>query len=350
MTKIKKQLATLFAGVLVTLVAFCGPVKAQLDASQTWGGTSTGSGNAQTIVVHNVALAADLLGVPIRFIPGAFNTGATTLTITLDGGGSIGPLNILKQQQTLGITSLSANDFQTTQVAVVTYDGTQFQCLSCTRLSLAPTYTILNSAGSATYTVKSLCTRLEIRMVGGGGGGGGTGTSGQTAGGAGTGSVFSSTTTGGGGGGGANATTTPGAPGSAGSGGTTGTGTQIFRENGSSGTQGGLVNGTITQAIAGSGGPSAFGNGAVGTYTVAASVASPGAGGAGQGGGSGTIAASSGGGSGEYVEFVVTGPLSATYAYTVGASGSAGGAGTGGSSGSAGGVGQILIKEWYSNN
>jgi len=56
---------------------------AQFASQATWGGTSTGTANAQVVSIANVGSMSDLVGVTISFIPGAglTNSGATTFQI-----------------------------------------------------------------------------------------------------------------------------------------------------------------------------------------------------------------------------------------------------------------------------
>jgi hypothetical protein len=105
--------------------------RAQLAASQVWAGTSGGTANAQTLNIHNVVALNDLLGVPIRFLPGNTNTNTTpaalTLTINLDGGGTIGPVTVNRKTPNLGLQACSGAEFQSGILTEVTYDGTVFE-------------------------------------------------------------------------------------------------------------------------------------------------------------------------------------------------------------------------------
>ncbi len=121
-------------GLFTLAVAFVPPPKparAQLAAAQTWAGTATGTVNAAVISVHNVGALGDLLAVPINFFPSGANTGTTTVTITLDSGGALGPVNILRPVPGAGLTAFLGGEFQSTKIATIQYDGTQFECTSC---------------------------------------------------------------------------------------------------------------------------------------------------------------------------------------------------------------------------
>ena len=79
---IRKIGAALFAAFLIAVSAGAA-MAAPFPEQGTYGGTSGGSANAQTVAIANYS--AKLVGVPIRFIPGFTNTGATTLNITSTG-------------------------------------------------------------------------------------------------------------------------------------------------------------------------------------------------------------------------------------------------------------------------
>jgi microcystin-dependent protein len=104
---------------------------AQLAGIQTWGGTAGGTANALTLTVHNVGGIGDLLGVPIRFLPSANNTGPASLTINLDGGGTIGPTAIQRPTSNLGLQALSGKELQTAgQPTEVVFNGVVFAITS----------------------------------------------------------------------------------------------------------------------------------------------------------------------------------------------------------------------------
>jgi microcystin-dependent protein len=101
---------------------------AQLASVQTWAGSSAGSVNAIQLTVHNISALGDLLGVPIRFLSSGSgnNTGAVTVTINLDGGGTLGPVVLKRPTTNLGLQLLSGSELGTNNVDEITYDGTQF--------------------------------------------------------------------------------------------------------------------------------------------------------------------------------------------------------------------------------
>jgi hypothetical protein len=103
----------------LALALACPPAAAQFPDQGTWGGTSGGSANAQTITIGN--WTSNKAGVPLRFIPGAANTGAATLNVS--GVGAVA----LRKQTSAGIVALVGGELQTGQIYVVTFDGTFFQ-------------------------------------------------------------------------------------------------------------------------------------------------------------------------------------------------------------------------------
>ncbi len=100
--------------------------RAQLAAVQTWAGTAGGTSTAITLSIHNVVALNDLLGVPIRFLPSGVAVGPTTLTVNLDGGGSLAATAVLRPTSNVGLKAPSGSEIATGVLTEVTYDGTQF--------------------------------------------------------------------------------------------------------------------------------------------------------------------------------------------------------------------------------
>lgn len=97
------------------------PLRAQLNAPQTWAGNAGGSANALTLTVPNIASMADLVGVPVRFVPQSNNAaGGTTINVNV-----IGNVAVLRTTPQ-GLAALSGGDFVAFSQAEVVYDGTQF--------------------------------------------------------------------------------------------------------------------------------------------------------------------------------------------------------------------------------
>jgi microcystin-dependent protein len=138
MAKIKQTFlesvrAVLFGTTLLIAVAggitwfSSQPTRAQLGGIQTWLGTAGGTANVITVSVHNIAALGDVLGTSLRFLPASTNTGPTTITINLDGGGTLGPVTVDRPTSNLGLQGTSGNDFIAGQIAEVMYDGTVFE-------------------------------------------------------------------------------------------------------------------------------------------------------------------------------------------------------------------------------
>ncbi len=326
------------AAIALLSTIFIAPALAQLNASSTWVGTAGGTSTSLLVPVHNVVALNDLLGVPIRLLPNGINNGASTLKITLDSGGTLGPIAI-KKPAPGGIGALTGCELRTAQESVLIYDGTEFVIASGNG-SQASTFTSLLNGTSGTYTPPQCATSLRIRMMGGGAGSGGTG--GTNPGIAGGQSFFGSTTANGG---------SPsigvaggiGNPGLGGTGGTTGTGTEILRVKGAAGTEGAASG--PGNAVGGSGGNGPYGGAGFGSQSTDGGPAAPNTGAGAGGVTGGPNVASGGGGAGEYVEFFVPAPLAASYGYQVGP----GGAKSSGNpvNGNAGASGSILIEERY---
>lgn len=202
----------------------------------------------------------------------------------------------------------------------------------------SPTYTVLSSVGSGTYTLPVNCFWIEVEMVGAGGGGWGSGV-GATAGAQGSSTAFGTFSCSGGSAG--TTQTAGGLPGS------------VFAVAGQvsfSGQQGGTGNSAVSQAPGGDGGCSPFGGngkgGVLGGGAGGNAVPNTGSGGGGGGGSSSTTNTGGGGGSGGYIRVIISSPAS-SYFYSVGTGGSGGLAGTNGAAGGSGGAGFIIVKEYY---
>jgi hypothetical protein len=76
--------------------------------------------------IHNIGQLNDLLGVPLRFLPSGASTNAVTITINLDGGGTLGPTALKRVTTNLGLQALSNGELQSGVITEITYDGTEF--------------------------------------------------------------------------------------------------------------------------------------------------------------------------------------------------------------------------------
>lgn len=114
---------------LVSLLAFASVALAQFTDQRTWGGTSGGSANAQTISIANYATYTP--GVVLRFVAGFTNTGPTTLNVS-----TIGTRNVYRATAA-GAAALSGGEIVAGQLVEVTYDGAQLQIVSTPASPLA---------------------------------------------------------------------------------------------------------------------------------------------------------------------------------------------------------------------
>lgn len=108
---------------LLLLAACAAPSAAQFADQATFAGTGAGSANAQTITLSNVTALSDIQGVLIKFVPGATNTGATTLAVS-----GLTATNIRKPAP--GFPLLTGGELVSGTPATVMYDGTRFVLLS----------------------------------------------------------------------------------------------------------------------------------------------------------------------------------------------------------------------------
>lgn len=129
--------AVSLAAIALSVAALSLPIRAQLNAPQTWAGLAGGTSSALVLTIHNVNQASDIVAVPLRFFPNGTNAGPVTVAVSIDGGGTIGPYALVKQT-TNGLTALVGNELQTTQITSVMLDGSTncsggpcFQCLTC---------------------------------------------------------------------------------------------------------------------------------------------------------------------------------------------------------------------------
>lgn len=116
------------------------PARAQFLDQSTYGGTSGGSANAQTISIANYS--ANTPGVVLRFIPGFVNTGPATINVS--GIGNVA----LVRPSSIGNVALSGNELQTGELTCVTYNGSAYQ-LSC-NVDLTPIGRTVEYRGSST--------------------------------------------------------------------------------------------------------------------------------------------------------------------------------------------------------
>lgn len=139
------RLITTLGGLVLLIAAwvFVPPphqASAQFVGQATYGGTSGGSANAQTITIANYTGA--LAGVQLTFVPGNTNTGPTTLNVS--GLGAVA----VQRPSSIGNVALSGSELLSGELTCVTYNGTVYQ-LGC-NLDMTPIGRTVEFRGSAT--------------------------------------------------------------------------------------------------------------------------------------------------------------------------------------------------------
>jgi hypothetical protein len=126
---------------LCVLLGACTLAVAQFADQATYAGTGAGTANAQTVTLPNATSLTDLLGVIVKYVPGATNTGAATLTVN-----SLAATAFRKPTNT-GLAALTGGEIVSGQPVWLMYDGTFFDILSATNDTL--TVAASNLANSA---------------------------------------------------------------------------------------------------------------------------------------------------------------------------------------------------------
>lgn len=382
------------AGNGVALTDYGTMAQIQNPGPANWGGSSSGSGDALSVITYSPAITSLVDGQLCYVRAGGVNTiaaptfspnGLPPRVITKFGGAALavpewlGDLQELILRYNLAHTrwellnptvfAVPVGSVGTAQLqnSAVTYakiqnvtasrlignptggpaapsevslgQGLGFSGTSLISFAIAPTTQVLTAGTAATYTTPAGVKWLEILLVGGGsGGGGGNNAVLSTAGGATSFSAFAAN------GGAGSSFPVVGAGGSASGG--------YSNNTGNSGSPG-CGSTAAANGSGGSGGPSILGGGGAGSITGGtAAPANSGAGGGGGGSSNGSVsgAGGSGGASGGWARAIISAPA-ATYTYTIGAGG-AGAAGSNvsssvGSAGAAGGSGRIEVIEHY---
>jgi len=145
------------------------PAAAQFDQA-SYAGTGAGSANAQTITLPNATQYSDLLGVLVKYIPGATNTAAATLAVSGNGGTLTGGPISFRKPSIGGLVALTGTELIIGQPVWIMYDGTYFDVLSVTSstvtaanlansaIGFMPVNSQLNAAVSANALTISLCS------------------------------------------------------------------------------------------------------------------------------------------------------------------------------------------------
>jgi hypothetical protein len=100
------------------------------------------------VTVGGLAIGSlgDLLGVPIRFIPGTANAAGATTVNPSGPGGALGAITV-RRASAGGLVAIAGGDFSTTVYAEIVYDGTEFVQINPATGS-APVGTELSYTGS----------------------------------------------------------------------------------------------------------------------------------------------------------------------------------------------------------
>lgn len=117
-----------------------GPAQAQFVEQSTYGGTSAGTANAQTITIANYS--KNMVGVTLRFVPGFTNTGPTQINVS-----SLGLVNVVRPSS-IGNTGLSGGELLAGELTCVVYNGTAYQ-LGC-NVDMTPIGRTVEYRGSTT--------------------------------------------------------------------------------------------------------------------------------------------------------------------------------------------------------
>jgi len=116
-----KIFSRILAPLAVAAAIFLAPFTAQAQFADqaTYVATPGGTANAITLTVPN--WTRNIPGVPIRFLPAAQNTGATTVVVN-----GIGSAVAIRKPTGNGVVALTGGEINTTEVAEITFDGTQW--------------------------------------------------------------------------------------------------------------------------------------------------------------------------------------------------------------------------------
>lgn len=115
-------LIAIAAALYYFLVPPAGPAQAQFTEQRAWGGTATGTANAQVVALANYALN---VGVPIRYVASATNTSTTTLNINATGA-----VAVKRVTANVGVQDLVGGEIITGQIVTVIYDGTVYKLIA----------------------------------------------------------------------------------------------------------------------------------------------------------------------------------------------------------------------------
>lgn len=110
---------------LSLLLTAAAPAAAQFADQATYAGAGGGTANAQTLTLANASAYADLVGVIVKYVPSATNTGAATLNVN-----SFGSSPSFRKPNGAGVTALVGGEIVSGQPTFVMYDGTYFNLVA----------------------------------------------------------------------------------------------------------------------------------------------------------------------------------------------------------------------------
>lgn len=106
------------------LFTAAAPAAAQFADQATYAGTGAGAANAQTVTLANASSYADLVGVALKYTPGATNTGAATLNVN-----GFGSSPSFRKSSGTALVALTGGEVQSGVPIMVMYDGTSFDII-----------------------------------------------------------------------------------------------------------------------------------------------------------------------------------------------------------------------------
>lgn len=118
------------------------PAVAQFADQATYAGAGGGTANAQTLTLANATSYADLLGVIVKYVPSATNTGSATLNVN-----GFGSSPQLRKANGSGLTALTGGEIVSGQPTFVFYDGTYFNVMAPLALPIGSSNLLTSSFG-----------------------------------------------------------------------------------------------------------------------------------------------------------------------------------------------------------
>lgn len=102
------------------------PARAEFAGQGTFGGTSAGTANAQTISIPNLAKMSQLRGVTISWVVGSGLTDTGAATVNVNGLGAVA----VDRMNSGGLVALAGGEMPAGKMVQATYDGTELILLT----------------------------------------------------------------------------------------------------------------------------------------------------------------------------------------------------------------------------